>query len=236
MRCRSSRPRSSPGTGLLRIVRITLAPEAASVAVSRTSTPSSARGSAFSRERFQARTSIPAFAMWRANGRPIVPPAPRTATVPVSVTPGSYPSGLIGEREQLARFPTHVAGRAGLDGQLRLDVAQELAWHPGDFTEVVERLEALLALAVGDQAGGLGDREADVAKLFEGGLVEVDPVAVLGRRRNLGLGLLPLLLRLRSTAAQDRSDGAAQDPSALLGPLPPGLHLCFFPFGLFLLL
>lgn len=25
--------------------------------------------------------------------------------MPVSVTPGSYPSGLIGEREQLARFP-----------------------------------------------------------------------------------------------------------------------------------
>lgn len=63
------------------IVRIMFAPVAASAAESSTSTPSSASGSAFSRERFQARTVKPARARLRAIGNPIVPPAPSTAIV-----------------------------------------------------------------------------------------------------------------------------------------------------------
>ncbi len=57
---------------------------AASAGVSVTTAPSLASGSALSRERFQARTFKPARAIFRAIAKPMVPPAPRTATVLVA--------------------------------------------------------------------------------------------------------------------------------------------------------
>ena len=62
------------------IVTIACAPLAASAGVDARVAPTSVRGSAFSADRFQARTPTPARAMFRAIGRPIVPPAPSTAT------------------------------------------------------------------------------------------------------------------------------------------------------------
>jgi hypothetical protein len=62
------------------IVSTTSAPAAAAAGESATSTPSCASGSAFSRVRFHARTVMPALAMLRANGAPMMP-VPRTATV-----------------------------------------------------------------------------------------------------------------------------------------------------------
>ena len=59
---------------------------AALAGVSVTMAPSLASGSALSRERFQTRTFSPARAMFRAIAKPMVPPAPRTATVSVART------------------------------------------------------------------------------------------------------------------------------------------------------
>lgn len=89
------------------IVRTTSAPSAASNGLSASRTPSAASGSAFSRDRFQARTSIPDAAMLRAIGRPIVPPAPRTATVkPLdTLDAGLAAGGVAAGHEQLERAP-----------------------------------------------------------------------------------------------------------------------------------
>ncbi len=60
------------------IVSTNPAPSAASAGLSATVAPSSASGSAFSRERFQARTSNPAASKLRAIAAPMIP-VPRTA-------------------------------------------------------------------------------------------------------------------------------------------------------------
>ena len=57
------------------------------------------------------------------------------------------------------------------------DLAQELGGDPRNAGKVVDRVEAALALAVGDQPGRLGRREAEVAKLVEVRPVEVDGFA-----------------------------------------------------------
>jgi hypothetical protein len=64
------------------------------------------------RERFQARTGIPARAMFRAIGKPMVPPAPSTATVWVDVwlcfMPAGYP-----RRPGVIVWGDNLAGASG---------------------------------------------------------------------------------------------------------------------------
>src|SRR4051794_31108147 len=76
-----SRPSMTSCTAspLASMVTTTSASRTASAGASQTSMPAPASGSAFSRERFQARTSCPAAAMLRAMGAPMIP-VPRTAT------------------------------------------------------------------------------------------------------------------------------------------------------------
>ena len=72
------------------MVTMTSAPAAASAGEPSTSTPSPASGSAFSLVRFQARTPIPACAMFRAMPDPMLPPAPSTATTAIAELPSSW--------------------------------------------------------------------------------------------------------------------------------------------------
>ena len=66
---------------------------------------------------------------------------------------------------------------------------------PGTSARSSSELGAVLALAVGDHARGLGDGEADVAELFEGGAVEAVAIAgVRGRDGHHRLARLRLLL------------------------------------------
>src|SRR5262245_26970006 len=128
---------------------------------------------------------------------------------------------------------THISPLAAGEPDLRLHVREEGLRHPRDIVEIIERVEAVLALAVGDHPGRLGHREAEIPQLLEGRLVEVDLVALvglglLGRRDErlwlalLGLrirGVLGLLLRLlplvvlllAAADAEDRAERAAED-------------------------
>src|SRR2546421_5813304 len=74
----------------------------------------------------------------------------------------------------------HKFGIKHLEAEPRLDLAEELARHAGYFGEVIERLEAVQPLAVGDHPGRLRDRESEVAELLEGGAVEVELIAGRG--------------------------------------------------------
>ena len=96
------------------MVSTMVAPSAASAGVSVMTAPSWARGSAFARERFQARTGRPARAMFRAIAKPMAPPAPSTATTSVVwllVMPFSFAFGSGAWRTRLPeaiaanRFP-----------------------------------------------------------------------------------------------------------------------------------
>jgi hypothetical protein len=86
---------SSTASPSVSIVMIASAPSAASAGVVTTVMPSPPSDSAFSRDRFQARTSNPAAAMLRDIPCPIVPPAPRSATV-CKLIFSAYPMKCLG--------------------------------------------------------------------------------------------------------------------------------------------
>ena len=74
------------------------------------------------------------------------------------------------------------AGGAGAQTvERRFKSCEQILREAGDLVEVVDRLEAAEALAVGEQAGGLGDREVLLAQLLEGDGVEIDRVAAVDR-------------------------------------------------------
>src|SRR4029077_8908002 len=88
-------------------------------------------------------------------------------------------------------------------------------------------LEAVLALAVGDHTRRLRDREAELAKILEGRAVQGDLIAGRDGLDPAALGLVlrgnplmpPLLGPLVArTGAENRADGATQDPTATLVP------------------
>jgi hypothetical protein len=77
-----------------------------------------------------------------------------------------------------------AVGRA-LNPRPPLQIFGELARETRDLVQLVDRLEAPDALAVGEQAGGLRHGEAVAAQLLEADAVEVDLLAGLRRRRRL---------------------------------------------------
>src|SRR3954447_21711302 len=68
-------------------------------------------------------------------------------------------------------------------GQLLLELAQHVLGDARHRVEVVHGVEAVLALAVGDQAGRLGDRETEAPKILEGHLVDVEGRALAAAPR-----------------------------------------------------
>src|SRR5437868_2126211 len=65
--------------------------------------------------------------------------------------------------------------------ELFLHPGQELLGEAGDRVDVIHRLEAVLPLAVGDQAGRLCHRHPDPPELLEGRGVDVEQPAFRGR-------------------------------------------------------
>ena len=80
------------------------------------------------------------------------------------------------------------------DPRAPLQVFRELPRQPRYLVQFVDRLEPAHPLAVGEQAGRLGDREAVATQLLEGDVVQFDRLPRLrrGRRRRLRLRWLPV--------------------------------------------
>ena len=74
------------------------------------------------------------------------PPAPRARPVPHA-------------QRGLAEAAREVGSGRGLDGRAGLQVREHVRREARDLVEIVDRAEAAEALAVGEQAGRLGDRE-----------------------------------------------------------------------------
>ena len=138
--------------------------------------------------------------------------------------------------ELLPGSPGPVLARAGRG----LAGAQAVSWslisvisffgRPGTAVEVVDGGEAVLALAVGDHAGGLGHRHAQLAELLEGCLVDVERCAAaagLGLRLPLlGLGLLRPLRR-----SSIRCPPSPSSPWCLASTAHPSLPWRPWPFA-----
>src|SRR5262249_12472665 len=132
-------------------------------------------------------------------------------------------SGARAARARSARTRSHRVNRS--EDQLPPDVFQELARNPRYVSEVVDRVEALVALPVSEHRRRLGDGEADLAELLEGRTIQVDLITGLDLGWGRGLVLLRLLFGrllvfgfdLPSVAAQDGSDGSPEQPAPLLG-------------------
>src|SRR5688572_18364390 len=97
---------------------------------------------------------------------------------------GSAP-GSAGPRSRTSapKGPSSSSER-GSDGEARPQVLDQLGREAGDLLQVVDRPVAAETFPVSKDPGRLGDREVGVAKLFEGGAVQVDPA-------RLGAGARP---------------------------------------------